>query len=229
MTALPKGGPRRSSDLQATNRLRIEGTRNLLEAAAHVGTPRFVVGSFAMLSARGPIAPASTDEAAAAVQSMERQVLEATRRGSIEGVILRYGLFYGLETPSTVTMIEMVRKRRLPIVRGDAGLLPLIHVADAVNATLLALDRAPAGGVYDIVDDRALSMTEIVKTIAEYTGSPAPRRVPAWIPRLIAPYMARVTSIRMPLSNAAAKSDLGWRPKYPTMREGLADMFRRAA
>jgi len=229
LTALPKGGPRRPSDLQATNRLRIDGTRNLLEAATHVGTPRFVVGSFAMLSARGPVAPASIDEAAAAVQSMERQVLEATRRGSIEGVVLRYGLFYGLETPSTVTMIEMVRKRRLPIVRGDASQLPLIHIADAVNATLLALDRAPAGGVYDIVDDRAASMTEIVETIAEFTGSPAPRRVPAWIPRLIAPYMARVTSIRMPLSNAAAKSDLGWRPKYPTMRDGLADMFRRAA
>ena len=229
LTALPKGGPRRPSDLEATNRLRIDGTRNLLEAATHVGTPRFVVGSFAMLSARGPVAPASIDDAAAAVQSMERQVQEATRRGSIEGVILRYGLFYGLETPSTVTMIEMVRKRRLPVVRGDAGQLPLIHVADAVSATLLALDRAPAGGVYDIVDDRAASMTEIVETIAAYTGSPAPLRVPGWLPRLIAPYMARMTSIRMPLSNAAAKSDLGWRPKYPTMRDGLADMFRQAA
>jgi 2-alkyl-3-oxoalkanoate reductase len=229
LTALPKGGPRRPSDLEATNRLRIDGTRNLIEAAAHVGTPRFVVGSFAMLSARGSVAPAVVDDAAAAVQSMERQVLEATRRGSIEGVILRYGLFYGLETPSTVTMIEMVRKRRLPIVRGDAGQLPLIHVVDAVNATLLALDRAPAGGVYDIVDDRAASMTEIVETIAEYTRSPAPLRVPGWLPRLIAPYMARMTSIRMPLSNTAAKSDLGWRPKYPTMRDGLADMFRQAA
>jgi nucleoside-diphosphate-sugar epimerase len=229
LTALPKGGPRRPSDLQATNRLRIDGTRNLLEAATHVGAPRFVVGSFAMLSARGAVAPASIDDAAAAVQSMERQVQEATRRGSIDGVILRYGLFYGLETPSTVAMIEMVRKRRLPIVRGDAGLLPLIHVVDAVSATLLALDRAPAGGVYDIVDDRAASMTEIVETIAEYTGSPAPLRVPGWLPRLIAPYMARMTSIRMPLSNTAAKSDLGWRPKYPTMRDGLADMFRQAA
>jgi len=229
LTALPKGGPRRPSDLEATNRLRIDGTRNLVEAATHVGAPRFVVGSFAMLSARGPVAPASIDDAAAAVQSMERQVLEATRLGSIEGVILRYGLFYGLETPSTVTMIEMVRKRRLPIVRGDAGQLPLIHVVDAVSATLLALDRAPAGGVYDIVDDRAASMTEIVETIAEYTGSPAPVRVPGWLPRLIAPYMARMTSIRMPLSNTAAKSDLGWRPKYPTMRDGFADMFRRAA
>jgi len=229
LTALPKGGPRRPSDLEATNRLRIDGTRNLLEAATRVGTPRFVVGSFAMLSARGPVAAAPSDDAAAAVQSMERQVLEATRQGSIEGVVLRYGLFYGLETPSTVTMIQMVRRRRLPVVRGDAGQLPLIHVLDAVSATLLALDRAPAGGVYDIVDDRAVSMTEIVETIAAYTGSPAPLRVPGWLPRLIAPYMARMTSIRMPLSNAAAKSALGWRPKYPTMREGLADMFRKAA
>ena len=94
---------------------------------------------------------------------------------------------------------------------------------------MLALDRAPAGGVYDIVDDRAVSLTEIVETIAEYTGSAAPLRVPAWLPRLIAPYMARMTSIRMPLSNAAAKAELGWRPKYPTMRDGLAQMFRQAA
>ena len=72
-------------------------------------------------------------------------------------------------------------------------------------------------------------MTEIVQTIAEYTGSPAPLRVPGWLPRLIAPYMARMTSIRMPLSNTAAKADLGWRPKYATMRDGLADMFRQAA
>ena len=229
LTALPKGGPRRASDLDATNRLRIDGTRNLLDAATTAGARRFVVGSFAMLTAREPVATASDDEIAAAVQSMERQVLEATERGAIEGVILRYGMFYGLETPSTATMIEMVRKRRLPVVRGDTGQLPLIHVADAVSATVRALDHAPAGGVYDIVDDRAVSLTEIVEAIAEYTGSAAPLRVPAWLPRLVAPYMARMTSMRMPLSNAKAKTELGWRPKYSTMRDGLAQMFRHAA
>ena len=88
---------------------------------------------------------------------------------------------------------------------------------------------APAGSTYDIVDDRAVSLTEIVEAIAEYTGSAAPLRVPAWLPRLVAPYMARMTSIRMPLSNAKAKAELGWRPKYPTMRDGLAQMFRQAA
>ena len=173
LTALPKDGPRRASDLNATNRLRIDGTRNLLDAAVNAGTRRFIVGSFAILSARSPVAATSTseadepDEAAAAVRSMENQVLDATRRRAIEGVVLRYGLFYGPETPSTVRMVEMIRKRRLPVVRGDGGQLPCIHVDDAVSATVAALDRAPAGGTYDIVDDHAVSMTEIVQTIAD--------------------------------------------------------------
>jgi nucleoside-diphosphate-sugar epimerase len=68
-----------------------------------------------------------------------------------------------------------------------------------------------------------------VEALAEYTGSAAPFRVPGWLPRLVAPYMARMTSIRMPLSNAKAKAGLGWRPKYSTMRDGLAQMFQRAA
>jgi nucleoside-diphosphate-sugar epimerase len=105
----------------------------------------------------------------------------------------------------------------------------LIHIDDAVTATVRALDRAPAGGTYDIVDDHAVSLTEIVEAIAEYTGSATPFRVPAWLPRLIAPYLARMMSVRMPLSNAKAKAELGWQPRYSTMREGMADMFRHAA
>jgi nucleoside-diphosphate-sugar epimerase len=226
LTALPKDGPRSAGDIDATNRLRIDGTRNLLEAAINAGARRFVVGSFAVLSARDSSADTPQDEAAAAVRSMESQVLEATKRGDIEGVILRYGMFYGPEVPATLKMMDMVKKRWLPIVRGDNGQLPVIHLDDAVAATLAALDRAPAGSAYDIVDDRAVSMTEIVEALAEYTGSSAPFKVPAWLPRLIAPYMARMTSIRMPLSNAATKAELGWRPKYPTMRDGLAQMFQ---
>jgi len=229
LTALPKDAPRRASDLVATNRLRVDGTRNLLDAAIAAGAARFIVGSFAPFSPRGPANTATEDEAAAAVRSMETQVLDATRRGVIEGVILRYGLFYGLETPSTLAMIEMIRKRRLPVVRGDTGQLPVIHIEDAVSATVRALDHARAGAIYDIVDDRAVSMTEIVEAIAEFTGSAPPLKVPAWLPRLVAPYMSRVTSIRLPLSNQVAKAELGWRPKYPTMRDGLAEMFQHAA
>jgi nucleoside-diphosphate-sugar epimerase len=229
LTALPKGGPRRTRDLEATNRLRIDGTRNLLDAAIKAGARRFIVGSFAMLSGRGSEAEATVDAGPAAVRSMETQVLDATTRGSIEGVVLRYGMFYGLETASTVALIDMVRKRRLPVVRGDASQLPLIHIDDAVSATVRSLDLAPAGSAYDIVDDRAVSMTEIVEALAKYSGSAAPFRVPAWLPRLVAPYMARVTSIRMPLSNATAKAELGWQPKYPTLREGVAQIFQQAA
>jgi nucleoside-diphosphate-sugar epimerase len=230
LTALPKEGVVRSpKDLEATNRLRTEGTRNLLDAAIKAGARRFIVGSFALLSDRGTAAPEVVDRAAAAVRSMESQVMDATKRGSIAGVILRYGLFYGLETPSTVKMVDMVRKRRLPVVRNDAGQLPVIHADDVVSATLAALDRAPAGSAYDIVDDQALSMKQIVEALAEYTGSPAPFRVPAWLPRLIAPFMARLTSMQMHLSNAKARAELGWQPKYSTMRDGLARMFPRAA
>jgi nucleoside-diphosphate-sugar epimerase len=225
LTALPKDGPRRPADLEATNTLRIDGTRNLIDAAVNAGARRFLAGSFAILAARGPANPSIRDAAAAAVRSMETQVLEATNRGSIEGVVLRYGMFYGLEAASTLEMIDRVRRRRLPVVRHDIGQLPVIRIEDAVAATILALDGAPAGSVYDIVDDRAVSMTEIVQALARYTRSPAPFTVPGWLPRLVAPYVARMISLRMPLSNARAKAELGWRPKYPTMSEGVAEMF----
>jgi nucleoside-diphosphate-sugar epimerase len=182
LTALPKDAPRRASDLRATNRLRIEGTRNLLDAAVRADARRFVVGSFAILSPRGPETPAErNDEGAVAVRSMETQVLDASKRGLIEGVVLRYGLFYGLDAPSTIAMVEMVRKRRLPVPRGDSGQLPLIHLEDAVTATVRALESAPAGSTYEIVDDRPASLTEIVEAIADYTGSPRPLKVPAWV------------------------------------------------
>jgi nucleoside-diphosphate-sugar epimerase len=229
LTALPKDGPRKAGDLEATNRLRIDGTRNLIDAAVHAGARRFLVGSFAPLSPRSPVDAATELAAAAAIRSMESQTLQASKDGRLEGVVLRYGLFYGLEAASTVKMIELVRKRRLPVIRGDAGQLPLIHIDDAVGATICALDRAPSGSVYDIVDDRAVSMTEIVDALARYTGSPMPFRVPAWLPRLLAPYMSRMTSLRMPLSNARAKAELGWRPVFPTMNDGLAAMFPHAA
>jgi len=230
LTALPKDGPRKASDVDATNRLRIDGTRNLLDAAIKSGARRFIAGSFALASDRGPRSPIPADDPiAVAVRSMESQVLDASARGSIEGIVLRYGLFYGLETASTVKMIEMVKKHRLPVVRGDAGQLPLIHIDDAVSATVAALDRGVPGGAYDIVDDRAVSMTELVEGLAQSTGSAKPFRVPAWLPRLVSPYLARMTSLRMPLSNATAKSALGWKPAYPTLRDGLAQMFHQAA
>ena len=230
LTALPKGGGvRRARDLAPTNRLRIEGTRHLLDAAVAAGATRFVVGSFALLQGIGPDAPVDFRAGVEAVDSMESQLLEASRSGRIEGIVLRYGLFYGPGNPATEKMLALIRRRMLPVVRGDRSLLPWIHIADAVSATVAALGSGQAGSTYDIVDDRPLSMTEMVRAMAEYAAAPPPLTVPAWLPRLVAPYVAKIASLRLPLSNTKARAELGWRPAFPTSRDGLACMVARAA
>ena len=230
LTALPKEGPNSVSDLVATNRLRINGTRHLLDASIRAGATRFIGGSFALLpGADSGTAPAGINEAADAARSMETQILDANRAGRLEGIVLRYGLFYGPTNPGTIKMIEMVRRRRFPMIRGDQGQLPFIHIDDAVSATLAALDHGSPGGVYDIVDDRAISISEAVRLMAEYCGAPTPRTVPAWLLRLLMPYRARMLSTRLPLSNAKARVELGWRPMFPTFGDGLTKTFSRAA
>jgi nucleoside-diphosphate-sugar epimerase len=230
LTAIPKGGVRSARDLAPTNRLRIEGTRNLLDAAVAAGAKRIVVGSFAVFrGAPSAEAPPDMRDAAEGVRSMESQTLEASRSGRIEGVVLRYGLFYGPQTGSTVQMIAMAKRRLLPMIRGDRGLLSNIHVDDAASATVAALDRAPAGSTYDIVDDRPVSFSEIVESLAAAAGAPRPFAVPAWLPRLVMPYMARMVALRLPFSNEKARAELGWQPAYPTIREGLAQTLRHAA
>ena len=229
LTALPKEGPSRASDLVATNRLRIDGTRNLLEASIRAGAHRFIGGSFALLPGADSASIPGINEAADAARSMETQILNASRSQQIEGIVLRYGLFYGPTNPGTIKMIEMVRKRRFPTIRGDNGLLPFIHLDDAVSATLAALDHGSSGSLYDIVDDRAISISEAVRLMAEYTGAPAPRAVPAWLIRMMMPYRARMLSMRLPLSNAKARAELAWRPTFPSFGDGLSRSFSRAA
>jgi nucleoside-diphosphate-sugar epimerase len=230
LTALPKEGVRRATDLAPTNRLRTEGTANLIQASIAAGARRIVGGSFALFQAPMPAnAPADVAQGAEALRSMESQILEASRRGAIEGVVLRYGLFYGPGNPATEHMIHLLRRRMLPVVRNDQGLLPYIHLDDAVSATIAALDRAPSGSAYDIVDDHPASMSEVVVGLARQAGAPKPFSVPLWVPRLLSPYMAGFMSIRLPLSNAKARAEMGWAPKYPTWREGLAVMVDRAA
>jgi nucleoside-diphosphate-sugar epimerase len=229
LTALPKGGPRSAKDLVPTNRLRIEGTKNLVDAAVAAGAKRFIVGSFALLGAAKFGIPADAQQAADAVRSMETQVLDASARGLFEGIVLRYGLFYGLDNGMTQQMIALARRRFLPTVRGDRGLLPPIHIDDAASATIAALDHGAAGSIYDIVDDHPVSMSEMVLAIAASAGAPRPFAVPAWLPRLLAPYVARMMAIRLPLSNEKARAELGWRPAHPSIHEGLLGAARHAA
>lgn len=231
LTALPKAGPRSAGELEPTNRLRDEGTRNLLRAAIAAGAQRIIAGSFALLGTSSSQADSTklSEPAALAVQSMESQILEAARKGEIEGIVLRYGLFYGPENPSTDELVALVRKRRLPTVRHDRGQLPYIHLADAVSATIAALDHGQSGGVYDIVDDHPTSFSEMVRALAEVSGAPRPYAVPAWLLRLAVPYLARLFSVQMPLSNAKARRELGWAPMYPSYREGLRQTIDRVA
>jgi 2-alkyl-3-oxoalkanoate reductase len=231
LTALPKTAPRSAKDLEATNRLRDEGTRHLLDAAIAAGARRMVGGSFALIGAalQTELPDPDVRRAHDAVQSMESQILDAARQGTIEGVVLRYGLFYGPGNPATDEMIARVRKRRLPRVRDDRGQLPYIHLDDAVSATVAALDRGLSGSVYHIVDDRPASFSEMVQVMAEIAHAPRPFTVPRWLPRLVAPYMARLLALRMPLSNAEAKRDLGWSPRFPSYREGLRQTIGAAA
>jgi len=231
LTALPKTGVRSGRDLIATNRLRTDGTRNLLTASIEAGARRIIGGSFAPLHGadRSKMPDGPERDAVDAVLSMEHQILDASRNHAIEGLVLRYGLFYSADNPATVYMLKLVRRRMLPVVRGDRSQLPCIHVDDAVSATVAALDHGGPGMAYNVVDDQAVSMTEIVQGLAERVGAPRPLTVPAWVPRLIAPYMARITALRYPVSNAEARHDLGWRPKYPTYRDGLREIGIKAA
>ena len=229
LTALPKGGVRQASELEPTNRLRDEGTRNLLHAAVAARAKRLIGGSFALLRSEAmPAAAGSPGEAAGeAVRSMESQILEAARARSIEGIVLRYGLFYGAGAPSTRELVALVRRRLLPAIRHDEGQLPFVHLDDAVSATVAALDRGRSGETYDIVDDRPTSLSDMVRTLAAATGAPPPFTVPAWLFQLFMPYLARLMATRLPLSNRKASVDLGWRPRYPTIRDGLVWMSDR--
>jgi len=229
LTALPQGGPKSAKELEPTNRLRIDGTRNLIAAAINAGATRFVVGSFAVLAADRPGLGPEVQAAADAMRSMESQVLDANARQLFEVIILRYGLFYGPENGMTKQMIALARRRLLPAVRGDRGLLPPIHLDDAASATVAALERGTPGAIYDIVDDHPVSMSEMARTIAEVVGAKKPFAIPSWLPRLVAPYLAQVLSVRLPLSNARARAELGWRPMYPSIREGYATALRAAA
>ncbi|MGW5641902.1 NAD-dependent epimerase/dehydratase family protein [Saccharopolyspora sp. NPDC003752] len=217
-------------DLYATDALREEGTRNLLRAAKNLGATRFITQSFflgygwrdhgpARLTEEHPYGQpgrGAFDRHLRSLRSNEDQVLGAA---GIDGIALRYGLFYGPER-STLSMMDMARRRRLPVPR-PAGTMHLIHIADAASATVAALERGRAGQAYNIVDDEPVGMDDYLDAVAAAVGAPAPRRIPGWLLR-VTPYLHSLlvrTHIR--LDNGKAKRELGWAPQFPTYREGL--------
>jgi len=240
LTALKKP-PLRYAVIEQTNRLRIQGTSNLLDAARATGARRFVAESMivgyglgdwgdTVLTEDTPFAPpgrtTGLDRVQSAFRSIEGQVREAAAAGWIQGVSLRYGAFYGPD--SVAGMVEMLRRHRLPLVSGGGGVMHWINIDDAASATVAALEATTPAAAYNITDEEPVSWRDFVGRMAEVFGAPAPRSLPRWMVRLAAPYGVEFTTTRMRASNARAKAELGWTPAVPTYREGLARLAQGA-
>ena len=238
LTAIPAEFDIRKFEEQfaATNLLRTRGTDNLLAAARAVGTRRFIAQSYAAwpyARVGGPVKsetdPFDTDPPKAmrdtlrAIQHVESAVQQASGMEAMEALVLRYGAFYG---PGNAigeggAMLREVRKRHVPIIGGGTGVWSFLHIDDAAQATLAAVQRG-APGVYNIVDDEPAPVSEWLPALALAVGAKPPFRIPAWLGRLaIGEHgVVMMTQIRG-ASNQKAKSELGWRPQWATWRDGF--------
>jgi nucleoside-diphosphate-sugar epimerase len=224
-----------------TNRLRTEGLDNLIAAAHAAGVRRVIAQSFgnwnyartggAVKTEEDPLdphPPKSMRQTMAAIRYLESALAAAD---GIEGVALRYGMYYGPGTGlADEAFLEQVRARRLPIVGDGAGVWSLVHIDDAANATALAVDRGEPG-IYNVSDDEPAPVSEILPDLAAALGAKPPRHVPAWLGRLVAGEagVSFFTKIRG-ASNAKAKRVLGWELVYPSWRQGFrVGLERRAA
>jgi nucleoside-diphosphate-sugar epimerase len=217
-----------------TNRLRTEGTDHLLSAGQAVGVRRFVAQSYAAwpyARTGGPVKgeddpldptpPRQMRESLAAIRHLEEAVLGADWT---EGIVLRYGAFYGPGTSMSPgsEQLEMIRKRKFPVVGDGGGMWSFVHIADAAEATVAAIEQG-SRGIYNIVDDEPAPVAEWLPALAQSIGAPSPRRVPRLVGRLFAGEAGTVmmTEIRG-ASNAKAKRELGWEPGHPSWRDGFA-------
>lgn len=234
MTSIPASTSFRrfDRDFAQTNRLRTEGTRNLLAAAALVGSPRIVAQSFGgwpYVREGGPVKteadpldpspPKGMGETLAAIRALEEDVLGAG------GLALRYGLFYGPGTGFALDgeLTALVRRRQIPLAGSGAGVWSFCHVDDAAGAAVAALERG-GPGVYNVCDDDPAPVATWLPALAEALGAKPPRRVPLWLarPALGAPGVSMMTQIRG-ASNAKARAELGWEPRWPSWRHGFRD------
>ena len=235
LTALPERLEFRKKDVyEPTNRVRTEGTRNLLDAARAAGARRFVCQSIAFAyrndgarikSEEDPLledAPGPFGGGVRALREMEAMVLGAD---ALEGLVLRYGFFYGPGTHygQDGAMVADVTRRRLPVVGRGTGVFSFIHVDDAADATVAAVERG-APGVYNVTDDEPAPMSEWVPVLATAAGAKRPLRVPLWLARLVGGAQAAgFASELRGASNEKAKRELGWRPAHPSWRTGFAE------
>jgi nucleoside-diphosphate-sugar epimerase len=220
----------------ATNRLRTEGTDHLLAAGRAVGVGKFVAQSNCAWMERtgGPVAdengrmepnpPADAGEMVAALRHLEDAV---TGISWADGIALRYGSFYGpgtgIEAAPDAVMAELIRKRRFPIVGGGGGVWSLVYITDAASATVAAIERGKPG-IYHVADDEPAPVRDVLLELARALGAKPPRRVPAWLVRLLAGEAAVNMMTQAPgISSEKAKRELGWTLQYPSWRTGFTE------
>jgi nucleoside-diphosphate-sugar epimerase len=222
-------------DFALTNRLRTEGTDHLLAAGRAAGVRRFVAqgvaGYAAYARTGGPVKteddplettpPREMVQTVAAIRYLEEAVLGADWT---EGIVLRYGAFYGPGTSLAPgeEQFEMIRRRKFPVVGDGRGMWSFIHVADAAEATVAAVEHGRRGA-YNVVDDEPAPVAEWLPALAEQIGAKRPMRVPRLVGRLFAGEagVVMMTELRG-ASNAKARRELGWRPAHPSWRQGFA-------
>jgi 2-alkyl-3-oxoalkanoate reductase len=216
-----------------TNRLRTEGTDALLAAARDIDVRRFVAQSFTSWPYAREGGPVKTEEDPLDPKpvSTMRETLDAIRHVEqavvgAGGIALRYGGFYG--SPDDA-QLELVRKRRFPIVGDGGGIWSFIHLDDAATATALALE-AGAPGIYNVVDDEPAPVSEWLPVLADVIHAKPPRHVPRWLARILAGEagVALMTEIRG-ASNEKAKRELGWTLRYPSWRQGFPAAYSPSA
>ena len=242
-TALSRfaGNLRRFDDEFAlTNRLRTEGTDHLLAAAQEADGRRFVAQSFAgwpyartggpMKSEDDPLDPSPPSNASRTLQAIRHLETAVLGAKDLDGIVLRYGGFYGPGTPFDPSgdLLVAVRRRRFPIVGDGTGMVSLVHIDDVAQATRAAIERGRPG-LYNVVDDDPVPFSEFLSALAAMLGAKPPRRVPVWLGRLVVgdQGVSMMTAVRG-ASNAKAKRELGWQPRYPSWRQGFAEMLGAA-
>jgi nucleoside-diphosphate-sugar epimerase len=230
MTALADMRSLRKIDqvFATTNELRTRGTDNLLAAAAQVGTRRLIVQSATGSNERSgspvkteedPLASRSPSPSSARALAAIKHVEETVPLTAPEGIVLRYGTFYG--PGASDILLDVVRKRQVPVIDGGTGIWSFIEITDAAAATLAAVDRG-APGVYNVVDDDPAPVAEWLPYLAQVAGAKPPLHLPVWLGRLLAGefVVAQMTSWRG-CSNEKARKELGWEPRYSSWREGF--------
>lgn len=228
LTALKKA-PLRHRDMHQTNVLRTVGTRHLIEVAHTTQARRFVTQSIVFgygyadhgttpLTEDSPFAVTRGDAFDPHLEAMRSTEQQAIASPNIDGVALRYGLFYGADNDK---IAGMLRKRALPVVRGG-GEIPFIHQQDAADATVAAVERGVPGQVYNVVDDTPATFAQLLDRIAEATGTPRPLRVPWPLLSLAVPYGKVIfKGVSMRVANERAKKELSWTPAYASIHQGV--------